>query len=58
MEVLINKHYGNINIKINIMEVLLSKEYYCYQIHIYIPMKSSAYPPTIIDNPLIFTRKS
>ena len=34
------------------MEVLLSKEHYCYQIHIYIPIKSSAYPPpSIIDYP-------
>ena len=41
------------------MEVLLSKEHYCFQIHIiYILMKSSVYLPSIIDNPLIFTRQS
>ena len=33
------------------MEVLLSKEHYCFQIHIiYILMKSSAYLPSIIEH--------
>ena len=33
------------------MEVLLSKEHYCFQIHIYILMKGSAYLPSILDKP-------
>ena len=40
------------------MEVLLSKEHYYFQIHINILMKNSAYLPSILGNPLIFTRKS
>ena len=40
------------------MEVLLSKEHYCFQIHIYTLMKSSAYPPSIIDNPSPFLQEN
>ena len=35
------------------MEVLLSKEHYCFQIHIYILIKIGAYLPSILGNPLI-----
>ena len=35
------------------MEVLLSKEHYCYQIHILHTNEKQCLPTFIIDNPLI-----
>ena len=45
--------------KINTINESLAeyKEHYCFQIHVYILIKSNAYLPSIIDNPLNFTRK-